>query len=52
MWASLPGHEEVVKLLIAAGADLQAKSEVRGLKLVPAQIICCYGVPVFGVGSG
>jgi hypothetical protein len=29
MWASHYGHEEVVKLLMAAGADIHAQNDVR-----------------------
>jgi ankyrin repeat protein len=38
MWASHFGHEEVVKVLMAAGADVQAQNEVwPGLVLIDCE---------------
>ena len=32
MWASMKGHEDCLQLLIAAGANIEQKSDVRELK--------------------
>jgi ankyrin repeat protein len=48
MQASEHGHAEVVKLLVAAGAEIDRRTWVSMCEMTPAQIIVSQFVPIAG----